>query len=323
MTKPPFALGQAEIAAGTRATIELPLPRLYTHDSMSMSVIVVNGTRPGPQLFLSAAVHGNELNGIEIVRRVLEKADARHLRGTLIAVPIVNVYGLINHSRYLPDRRDLNRSFPGSSTGSLAARIAATFMQNIVKNATHGIDLHTAATGRTNLPQIRGNLHDEETLRLAEQFGAPVMIHASVRDGSLRGAAAKRGLPVLLYEAGEPDRFNPDAIDLGVAGVLRVMKHLRMLRKAKTRGKHAVQRVYRSSWVRARQSGFIHMRVGLGERVEKHQTLGVIQNALGESPATLRSRSNGIVIGHVSTPLVHRGDGVVHVAQIASDDEKH
>lgn len=321
MVKPPLVIGSAEVSPGSRKTIELTLPRLYTHDAMSMSVIVVNGRRPGPNLFLSAAVHGDELNGIEIVRRVLEKTDSQHLRGALIAVPIVNVFGLITHSRYLPDRRDLNRSFPGSKTGSLAARIAATFMENVVKNATHGIDLHTAATGRTNLPQIRGNLYDEETLRLAEEFGAPVMIHASVRDGSLRGAAAKRGLPVLVYEAGEPDRFNADAIALGVTGVLRVMKCLRMLRKARSPAKHAIQRVYRSSWIRARQSGFIHISVGLGDRVEKGQTLGVIQNALGENAAPLRCRVNAIVIGHVSTPLVHRGDAVVHIAEIAPTAE--
>jgi predicted deacylase len=168
-------IGGASILPGTRATIELPVPQLYTHTPLTMPVQVVRGRRDGPRLFVCAAVHGDELNGVEIIRRLLRRPALKRLRGTLIAIPIVNVYGLLQQSRYLPDRRDLNRSFPGSERGSLTAKVADRFMTEIVTKCTHGIDLHTAANHRNNLPQIRGNLDDPETLRLARSFGVPVL----------------------------------------------------------------------------------------------------------------------------------------------------
>ena len=191
------------VLPGSSVTLELPLPELYTRTPMTMPVQVRRGKRPGPCLFVCAAVHGDELNGIEIIRRLMKRRALSRVRGTIIAVPIVNVYGVIERSRYLPDRRDLNRSFPGSGRGSLAARVADLFMTEIVARCTHGIDLHTGAMHRGNLPQVRGNLDHEETLRLARLFGVPVLINADVRDGSLREAAAARGIPMLLYEAGE------------------------------------------------------------------------------------------------------------------------
>lgn len=316
MSQLPFILDSVEVAAGSKAMVDLALPRLYTHDAMAMSVQVVHGLHKGPKLFVSSTIHGNELNGIEIIRRVMEKTDPKQLRGTLIAVPIVNVFGLINQTRNLPDRRDLNRSFPGSTTGSLASRVAATFMKHIVANATHGIDIHTAAEGRANLPQIRGNLEDSETLQMAEKFAAPVMIHSPVRDGSLRGSVGKLGMPVLVYEGGEPNRFNAHAIDLGVAGVLRVMKHLGMLSKIRTRAKPEVLRISKSTWLRARQSGFVHLKVKLGDRVKPRQIVAVVQDAFGENPKTLRSSINGVVIGLTSSPLAHRGEAIAHIAEI-------
>ncbi|MDH3452714.1 MAG: succinylglutamate desuccinylase/aspartoacylase family protein, partial [Gammaproteobacteria bacterium] len=196
------------VKRGDRMTLEIPLPQLYTHTPMTMPAHVVRGKRDGPRLFVSAAVHGDELNGVEIIRRLLNLRTLRRLRGTLIAIPMVNVYGVIHHSRYLPDRRDLNRSFPGSERGSLASRVADLFMTEIVANCTHGIDLHTGAVHRANLPQIRGNLEDPETERLAKLFGVPVLINSRVRDGSLRQSAADCGVPMLLYEAGEALRFD-------------------------------------------------------------------------------------------------------------------
>jgi predicted deacylase len=191
------------IAAGTRTTIELPLPPLYTHTPMVMPVHVVRGKKDGPVLLLSAAVHGDELNGIEIIRRILQLSAMKRIKGSIIAVPVVNVYGLIQSSRYLPDRRDLNRSFPGSDRGSLAARLADIFLNQLVAKCTHGIDLHTGAIHRSNLPQIRANLDDEMTLTMAKSFGTPVVLNSNLRDGSLREAADCRGVPMLLYETGQ------------------------------------------------------------------------------------------------------------------------
>ena len=168
------------VTRGTRTTIDLPAGRLYTHTPMTIPVHVVSGKHAGPVLFISAAIHGDEINGVEIIRRLLKSSSLKRLRGTIIAVPIVNVHGLINHSRYLPDRRDLNRSFPGSDKGSLAARLAHLFMKEIVAQSTHGIDLHTGALHRTNLPQIRANLDDPETDKLARAFDVPVIISSTV-----------------------------------------------------------------------------------------------------------------------------------------------
>ncbi len=206
-----FRIGELEVAPGRSATGELPIARQVTGTRISLPLQVVHGRSDGSTVWLSAAVHGDEINGVEIIRRVMRQLDARTMAGTVIAVPIVNVHGFLNGDRYLPDRRDLNRSFPGSPTGSLAARIANLFMTEIVSRCDVGIDLHTGSDHRTNLPQIRADLDDPETRALAEAFGAPLMLHSRIRDGSLRGAATERGATVLLFEGGEALRFDDDA----------------------------------------------------------------------------------------------------------------
>lgn len=287
-----------------------------------MTTEVVHGKHAGARLFLCAAIHGDELNGIEIVRRVLQKVNPERLRGTLVAVPVVNVFGLINHSRYLPDGRDLNRSFPGSKNGSLASRVAQLFIKEVASRCTHGIDLHTAGTDRTNLPQIRGNLDHPETRQLALTFGAPLMIHSSTRDGSLREVAAKRGIPLLVYEAGEPNRFNEPSIDAGVTGVMRVIQELKMLPGRKPKRARTSLEIRSSTWVRARQSGFLHLEVTAGERVSKKQRIGVIQDAIGDNSMVIRSPIDGVVLGHTCTPLMHRGDPVAHVAAVGTSESE-
>jgi predicted deacylase len=191
-------IGQEAVAPGTRATVDLPVANLYTHTAMTMPVHVVNGRHAGPTVFLTAAIHGDELNGVEVINRVLELTALKRLRGCLLAVPVVNVFGFLNRSRYLPDRRDLNRSFPGRERGSIAARLAHLVATQIVDQSDFGIDLHTGAIDRTNLPQIRGDLADPEILRLAEAFGSPVVIDAELRAGSLRDYAASRKVKTLL-----------------------------------------------------------------------------------------------------------------------------
>lgn len=236
----PFVIQDQRVSPGQRALIDLALPKLNSHTRLSMPVHVVHGKRDGPRLFVSAAVHGDELNGIEIIRRLLDVKSLNRLAGTLVAVPVVNVYGLIHQSRYLPDRRDLNRSFPGSAQGSLAARVAHLLIDEIVRHCTHGIDLHTGAIHRTNLPQIRANLDDPETERLARAFGVPVLINATVRDGSLREAAAELGIPMLLYEAGEGLRFDEVCIRAGQLGGAQrdaLSGHASGLEQAQARGR--------------------------------------------------------------------------------------
>lgn len=305
------------IAPGTRAAIDLPVPQLYTHTPLTLRVQVVRGKRDGPRLFVCAAVHGDELNGIEIIRRLLRLPALARIRGTLIAIPIVNVYGVLQQSRYLPDRRDLNRSFPGSGRGSLTAKVADRFMTEIVANCTHGIDLHTAANHRDNLPQIRGNLDDPETLTLARSFGVPVLLNAATRDGSLRAAAAAFGIKTLLYEGGEPLRFNEEAIRPGVQGIINVMRTLGMLAASRRRNIATTEPFVArsSSWVRAPESGMFRSAKPLGARVENGEPVGTIADPFGESETTVAAEHSGLVIGRTQLPIVHQGDALFHVAR--------
>lgn len=317
-----LVIGGQPIPPGARVTIELPVPQLYTHTPLTMPVQVVRGRRDGPRLFVCAAVHGDELNGVEIIRRLLHRPALARLRGTLIAIPIVNVYGVLHQSRYLPDRRDLNRSFPGSERGSLAAKVADRFMTEIVANCTHGIDLHTAANHRENLPQIRGNLDDPETLSLARRFGVPVLINAAIRDGSLRGAAAEYGIPTLLYEAGEPLRFSELAIGPGVKGIINVMRALGMLPPSRRRRAEVEPFVARSSaWVRAPESGMFRDVKPLGARVTRGEPIGTIADPFGDTEIEVTADHAGLVIGRNQLPIVHQGDALFHVARFEDVEE--
>lgn len=307
----------------TRTLIELPLPPLYLKSPMSMPVHVISGAKDGPCLFISAAIHGDELNGTEIIRRLLKMPALKRLRGTLIAVPIVNIYGVIYHSRYLPDRRDLNRSFPGSQKGSLAGRLAHLFMTEIVSKCTHGIDLHTGAINRSNLPQIRANLDDEDTLSLAQAFGVPVLLNSNLRDGSLREAAAGLGIPMLLYEAGEALRYNEISIRAGVKGVIGVMRKLGMLPPSRRKISQITEPYVArsSSWVRANASGLFRRACPLGGRVKRGELLGFIDDPFSGDEFEVVSAMNGIVIGCIETLLVHEGEALFHIARFEDISE--
>lgn len=310
-------IGNREILPGERTVIDIPVAPMYTHDNLSISAQVIRGKRPGPVLFVCAAIHGDEINGVEIIRRLLKDPHLERLRGSLIAIPIVNIYGFINHSRYLPDGRDLNRSFPGSSRGSLTGRIAQTFLQEIVAKCTHGIDLHTGARHRSNFPQIRANLEDPAVLAMTEAFGAPLAIHAKIRDGSLRQAAGDMDVPVLLYEAGEALRFEELYIRAGVKGVLNVMRHIGMLRRSRARIRPPT--ISRNThWVRAPESGVLRVLVPLGAEVKEGQIIGFIADPLGSSEVDVVCDSHGIVIGRTNLPLVYEGDALFHVADIGT-----
>ena len=311
----PFLIAGQEIKAGSREIIEFPLPPLSTHSDLDMPIHVIRGKRSGPCLLVCAALHGDEINGIEIIRRLVGLKTLSSLRGTLIAIPIVNVYGFIHMSRYLPDRRDLNRSFPGSEKGSLAARLANLFMQEIVSKATHGIDLHTAAVHRDNFPQIRGNLECAETLKLAEAFRAPVIIDAPLRPGTVREAAVAQGIPWLVYEAGEALRFDEMSIRAGVRGIVHVMRDIGMLPK-KTSKKTFIPRTVKSNfWIRAPQSGILRLTVKLGSCVSKDDILGYVSDPYGENQTQIMAPNTGIIIGRTNLPLVHEGDALVHLAR--------
>ena len=312
----PFVFADAAIAAGKRKHVELPAGRLPSGTSMSLPIEILHGTRPGPTIWLSGALHGDEIVGVEIIRRVIERIDPKTLAGTVIAVPIVNVFGFVTGSRYLPDRRDLNRSFPGSTRGALAGRLARSFVDNVVEISDLGIDFHAGSDDRTNLAQIRGNMDDGETRRLGLAFGAPLLIHSSTIKGSLRETALKRGKKILLFEGGEPRRFSPKAVDAGFVGTLRVLHTLGMIPDAPAPPTTSPAESRSTKWVRATRGGIFRLETRLGARVEEGARLGVITGPAGRGAKPVVARVSGLVMGHAVNPLVHQGDALVHIAEL-------
>jgi predicted deacylase len=312
----PFELAGIRVEPGKRAIVEMPAAQLYTNTPLNIPVHVVHGRRPGPVLLVCAAIHGDELNGVEIIRRVLQSQSLRNLRGTLVAVPVVNVFGFIHKSRYLPDRRDLNRCFPGSETGSLGARMAWLFKTQVLDRCSHAIDLHTGAVYRSNLPQIRANLDSAATAEMARAFGVPLVLNSVLRDGTLREVAEAQNIPVITYEAGEALRFDEASIRAGVRGVINVMRHLGMA--APSRKPHPViePSVARSSiWVRAERDGVFRALVGLGDRIKKDQLLGRISSPFSSDEMEILSPCAGILVGRDNLPLVNEGEALFHIAR--------
>lgn len=317
-----FIIAGETIKPGESKYIDLHTVSLYTDTNMAIPVFVKRGKRDGPTLFVSAAIHGDELNGIEVISRLINSKSINNLRGTLIAVPFVNGYGVLSQSRYMPDRRDLNRSFPGSKKGSLAGRIAHLFLNEIVSKCDYGIDLHTGAIHRTNLPQIRANLDDEKTMEMAKAFGVPVLINSNLRDGSLREAAHELGAKVLLYEAGEALRFDELSIRAGVKGIINVMRNLEMLSKRRTKTNPVEPFVARQSgWVRASDSGFVSHERNLGDFVNKGDVLATIKDPFGRVLDKVLTNAEGIIIGKQNIPLAQEGEAMYHIAYFRKPDD--
>jgi uncharacterized protein len=310
-----FQIAGRVIAPGRRATVDLPLTHMSDHTPVALSVHVVQGQRPGPVLFVSAAVHGDEVVGVEIVRRLLRAPQLAAISGTLLAVPIVNSFGFLSHSRYLPDRRDLNRSFPGSASGSMAARLAYAFRTEILARSDYGIDLHSAAIHRANLPQIRVSPGQPAALDLAHAFAAPVTLTSRVRDGSLRATARALDKTVILYEAGEGLRVDEVSVRAGLAGILRVMAALGMIAAGSApRARAATLHCGGSDWLRAPAAGLLQLRADLGETVLAGQVLASISDPFGETEVDLITPKAGIILGRAHLPLVNEGDALFHLA---------
>jgi hypothetical protein len=303
------------IEPGTATSLELQLPRLYTHAEMAMQVRVIRGVKPGPRLLVCAAIHGDEVNGIEIIQRLLRFRGLRRIQGTLIAFPVVNVYGLIGGSRYLPDRRDLNRSFPGSRRGSLTSRLARLVLDELGAIATHVVDLHAGGAYRPNLPQVRVALHHKASAQIARAFGAPVILNAGLREGSFRKALVERGIASIVYETGEALCMDEIGIRIGYRGVLAVMRELGMLRHREGVPSRQSFLAIGSKWLRAPISGVFRIGCCLGDEVAKNQRLGTISNPLGDEEVHVRSGYRGIVISRLNQALVYQGDALVHVAR--------
>lgn len=317
--RPNFQIGTEQVTPGSRKTIDLPVSVLSDHTPVHISVHVNHGRLEGPTIFVSAGIHGDEVIGVEIVRRLLRSPSMSTLKGTLIVVPIVNTYGFLNHSRYLPDRRDLNRTFPGSDGGSLASRLAHIFMNEIVARCDLGIDLHSAAIHRTNYPQIRISPDSPVMLDLANVFGAPIIMQSAMREGSLRAAANALGIDVLLFEAGEGLRFDEFSVRAGVAGILRVLRYKGMLAgKGIAKAKTTPQFCASSKWLRAPSGGLLRTFRADGDLVRKGDVMASVCDPFGEKEEELIAPFDGIIVGRAVMPIVNEGDAVFHLARVKS-----
>jgi len=308
-----FEIAGERVEAGQSIDIDLKVSESYTGLDVHVPVRVVRGAAPGPTVFVTAGVHGDELNGTGIIRRLIVDEAMDLERGMLVLVPHVNVLGLDTLSRYLPDRRDLNRSFPGSPQGSLASRFASRIFRDLIKRCDFGIDLHSAAVRRTNFPNIRADLSDERVRVLAESFGCELIVHGTGPTGSLRRAACKAGVPTVILEAGEVWKIEPSVAEFGVRGVRNALIGLKMIPgRAKRPPYIAIAR--KTTWVRARRGGFLEFHVAPGEIVQKGEALATSSWLLGTHRRVIASPTDGIVLGMTTLPAVSPGDPVFHIA---------
>jgi len=317
-----FEIAGVTIEPGGSATISIPVSSFATGIPAELRARVLHGAKPGPRVFISAAVHGDEIIGTAIIRRLLDRLDPKAISGTVILVPSVNMFGFLTHSRYLPDRRDLNRSFPGGTKGSLAGQLANKFLTEIIGHCSLGIDIHSAAIHRYNLPQIRIDAGDPELLDLAMAFGAPVVIQSPLRPGSLRSVAGERGVKMLLMETGEALRFDRLSLHSGEKGVLRVLAKLGMIVCPEDcLGALPPARSKRSVWVRAPRGGVSRRRRKSGDHVEKGDVLADVSGMFGDNGEELVSPIAGLIIGHTNLPVVNQGDAMFHIAELVGDDD--
>jgi predicted deacylase len=306
--------GQA-VPPGSTRQIPLSVSEFYTAEAVSIPVTVISGRRPGPTVFLTAAIHGDELNGVEIVRQVILGLGHEKIRGTLIGVPVVNRFGFQHHTRYLPDRRDLNRCFPGDPAGPAAYRVAATIFREIVLQSDFGIDLHTAALGKCNLPHVRADMGDRRVRRLAKAFGAEFVVDFPGRRTTLRRAATTAGVPTIAYEAGETFKFQRREVRKGIVGVYNVLAELGMLGIPAREPRFRVV-VKRARWVRAERGGILDLAVRPGELLYAGDAVGRITNPFGREVVALRADCTGVVLGTTTIPMVNPGDAVARVARL-------
>jgi predicted deacylase len=309
---PALTLAGTTIHPGEDKVLNLEIARLVSHTPIDIRVEISRAEEPGPVLLLMGGLHGDEINGIEIVRRLKVKGATRPRRGTIITIPILNVFGFLNFSRDVPDGKDVNRSFPGNADGSLASRIAYTVTKEILPIIDLGVDYHTGGASRTNYPQVRSHIVDETTLAHAKAFGLPMVLDSPLIDGSLRKEAFKRKTNIIVYEGGESLRFDELAIREGVNGTLRLLRYLEMTEIEAPPGVESIV-IQGKKWVRAKHSGFFHTEVDYGQHVQKGQVIGQITDPYGDFEHFIKSPSDGWIIGLNNAALTHQGDALYHI----------
>ncbi|MGE4158178.1 MAG: succinylglutamate desuccinylase/aspartoacylase family protein [Planctomycetota bacterium] len=308
-----FTLRGQQVGLGQKRKIVLTVGQLPTGTVIEFPVFVQRGKADGPTVLFLAGMHGNEINGIEILRRLLHRDLLRVHRGTVLAIPVFNIFGFINFSRELPDGKDPNRSFPGTDTGSLGSRMARMFMDEILPHIDCGVDFHTGGQSIHNFPQIRCTLSNTENRRLASAFGAPFTMDARLRDKSMRKEAQKLGKPILIFEAGETLRLDEFSVSEGIQGTRRLLKSLGMTDDGPAPS--STRFISSDKWIRAKRSGILHIQVGNGSKVEKGQILGTITDPYGEHESPIKSPVAGWVIAINHMPVINQGDALIHLGE--------
>jgi predicted deacylase len=307
-----FSINGHEIKPGENKTVTLNSYELHTKSSIKIPVHVIRSKKPGPTILFSAGLHGEETNGIEIIRKLVGRDEVKALKcGSIIAIPVINIVSFLYSTRDLPDGRDLNRCFPGTKSGSLGSRIAYDLMKHIIPLIDFGIDFHTGGAKISNYPQIRCVFDFPENLAIAKKFSAPLIIDSKYRDGTLRKEAAKKNKPILVFEGGESMRFDYLSINEGLSGCLRLMKAYKMLDLEIPN--NASVKLKDDTWIRAGASGLFHMNASNGAHVHKDDLLGVICNPFGEIEHKVLSTVAGYIVGINNQPVVNEGDALIHI----------
>ncbi|WP_210463422.1 succinylglutamate desuccinylase/aspartoacylase family protein [Rufibacter roseolus] len=300
------------IYPGDSKLIRLNVSRLPSGTQIDIPIHVFRSQEPGPVLLLMAGMHGDEVNGIELIRRMIRRNLLHPLKGTVLAIPILNIYGFLNFSREVPDGKDVNRSFPGNAKGSLASRVAARFTKEVLPLIDYGIDFHTGGASKSNFPQIRCRLEDGESDALAKAFGAPFVLNSNYRPGSLRKEASNLGKTIIVYETGESLRFDEQGIILAMEGTQRVMHHLGMADKSVPASQPPVV-CHHTTWIRAPRAGLFRSFVKNGQEVSRGQQIGAVSDPYGGATHPITTPVAGYVVGLNHMPVVNQGDAILHI----------
>jgi predicted deacylase len=311
-----------EILPGKTEELNLDVARLHTSTPIQVPVIVSRGKHEGPTLLLMAGVHGDEINGVEIIRRVIRKGWNKPTHGTVICIPIFNIFGFLSVSRELPDGRDLNRSFPGSLTGSLASQFAYHFMKEIAPIADYIVDFHTGSAQRSNFPQIRCVFEDEESVELAKVFNPPFVIHSGLIPKTLRETLIKRKKKILLFEGGKTNSLDEFVVNEGLEGIKRLMNHFGMRNFKLENNDHQPILIRATKWIRASNSGMFQATITCGSRVHIGTQLGIITDPFGKIERKVKSNVNGYVFCVNEAPIVHKGDAIFNIGSV-KDTHQH
>lgn len=306
-------INDEKIHLGEDKQVNIGIARLPTYTSIDLSIRIIRAKKDGPVVLLTGGLHGDEINGVEIVRRLITENHLKLTSGTIIAIPLMNVYGFIQNVRGVPDGKDINRSFPGTKNGSLAKLVAYTIVKEIIPQIDYGIDFHTGGASRANYPQIRCVLDNKMNRELAQAFAPPVILHSRLLDKSFRKAAERKGKPIIVYETGESMRFDEDGIQTAIDGTNRLLNHLEM-REGKLDPPYKPDVFKKSSWIRSKVAGIFNPNVKLGDIVKPRQIVGKITDPYGNESFRVFNRNEGRVIGLNYSPVVHKGDAILHIA---------